>query len=84
MTFTVKLTFTDQEKIDVLESMGWTILTEKVDLWVQTGPYDNIGEYETTNRYYAIKFPDSPREDIDSVFREVIEQRLKTILLKPI
>lgn len=83
MRMVFQLHFTDDEKIDYLKSNGWDIEKSEKTVWVQTGPYDRVGEYETEIKYYASKV-DHSREEMDYVFRRLIEERMKEVLIPPV
>ena len=74
--------FTIDEQIKFLEQRGWTIEKKDVTQWIQTGPYDRVGEYETKTKYYASK-PTIDSEEMDRVFGREIEKRFKAFILSP-
>jgi hypothetical protein len=73
--------FTTDEQIEYLEKSGWKIEKKEKSVWIQTGPYDRVGEVEHQIRYYASK-PNSDPEEIDRVFKREVENRLKAFILK--
>ena len=68
--------FTEDEQIQFLEKQGWVIEKREQTIWVQTGPYDRVGEYETKTRYYAHKNNETS-EEMDRVFKRELERKFK-------
>lgn len=72
--------FTEEEQIQFLETRGWLIEKRDSTVWVQNGPYDNIGEYQDRTVFYAYK--DSfPHESLDRVFRREFHSKFKAMML---
>ena len=72
--------FSTDEQIEFLEKKGWQIEKKEKDVWVQTGPYDRVGEVQHEIKYYASK-PTIAAEEIDRVFTREIEQKFKNFIL---
>jgi hypothetical protein len=72
--------FSTDEQIEFLEKKGWQIEKKEKQVWVQTGPYDRVGEVQHEVKYYASK-PEIAAEEIDRVFTREIEQKFKNFIL---
>jgi hypothetical protein len=72
--------FSTDEQIEFLEKKGWQIEKKEKEVWVQTGPYDRIGEYQLETKYYA-STPTIAAEEIDLVFSREIEKKFKDFIL---
>ncbi len=72
--------FTIDEQIKFLEKMGWAIEKKEKDIWIQTGPYDRVGEVQHQVKYYASK-PTVDSEEIDRVFLREVEKKFKQFIL---
>jgi hypothetical protein len=72
--------FTDDEQKQFLEKQGWMIEEREQTIWVQTGPYDRVGEYETRTKYYAHKEGEMS-EEMDRVFRREMELKFKIFMI---
>lgn len=72
--------FTEAEQKQFLEKQGWVIEEKAQTIWVQTGPYDRVGEYETRIKYYAHKEHEIS-EEMERVFKRELEIKFKDFML---
>ena len=72
--------FTEDEQKQFLEKQGWVIEKKEQTIWVQTGPYDRVGEYETQIKYYAHKNGEMS-EEMERVFKRELESKFKEFML---
>lgn len=72
--------FTIDEQIQFLEKRGWKIEKKEKDIWIQTGPYDRVGEVQHQVKYYASK-PELDNEEMDRVFSREAEKIFKQLIL---
>ena len=78
----INIHFSEFEKVQFLEDLGYEVYEKTVSEWHQWGNHDSQGEWVDRTQLYAKKRKlDASECELDRVFEREISEKLKNVLL---